>query len=166
MQRYNPSQAYDSQDLRYGATDAGDHRGKWTQYMSGDGSKAAAAMGNLNTASIAPSSGNEQMLSALEEQAEAMPLQQWQQGFGRNLQSMATAQEIGYGGLNGRQQVQQAKEMARLAAQSANQGGLFSMIGSGLGALGSIGGLFRGGGGGSGSLYQMPGAGSSRFGLW
>lgn len=175
---YQPGASYFQEDSRFSAKNAAGGRGNWSQYLSGDGSKITSALSALDTQTPTPSSSNELEESALAQQAEATPLQQWQEGLGRNMQQFGTSMELGYGGLNATQQVQQAKEMAALQAQSAQQGALFSSISSGLGALGSIGGMFKSGGSSSGSLapganifsgsgpYQMPAAGSSRFGLW
>lgn len=175
---YQPGAAYFNQESRFSAKDAAGGRGNWAGYLSGDGSKVTSALSALDTQSATPSSSNELEQDVLAQQAEATPLQQWEQGLGRNMQQFGTSMELGYGGLNATQQVQQAKEMAALQAQSAQQGALFSSISSGLGALGSIGGMFKSGGGSSGSLapganmfsgsgpYQMPAAGSSKFGMW
>lgn len=144
---YQPGADYFNQTSRFSSKDAAGGRGNWGGYMSGDGSKVSSALASLDTKSLTPTTSNRLEEEALSQQAEATPLQQWQEGLGRNMQQFGTGMELGYGGLNATQQVQQAKEMAALQAQSAQQGAMFSSISSGLGALGSIGSMFKGGGG-------------------
>ena len=146
---YQPGASYFQNDSRFSAKNAAGGRGNWSQYLAGDGSKITSALSALDTQTPTPSSSNEIEEKALAQQAEATPLQQWQEGLGRNMQQFGTSMELGYGGLNATQQVQQAKEMASLQAQSAQQGAMFSSISAGLGALGSIGGALQSGGGGS-----------------
>jgi hypothetical protein len=149
---YNPGESYFRQESRFSAKDAGGDQGDWSQYLQADGSKMQAAMSRLNDSKAPPKTFNEQEDQVLAQQAEAVPLQQWEQGMQRNMNQFQTVMQTGFTGLNATQQYQQAKELAALQKQGIQQGAMFGAIQSGLGAIGG----FFSGGGGSGSSFTSP----------
>lgn len=167
MAGFDPRQ-YDQQGSRFGSGSAS-KRGTFAQYLGGDGNFgdfAAQMQGSFKP----PSTTNAQEEQAFGDQSEAQNMQQWGDNLNRVNQQHGKFAELGFGAVNAKQQWVQAKEVAALQAQSAQQSALFSGISSGIGLIGGLG-SFGGGGtaAGSGASYSMPSStgwtmGSSLFG--
>jgi len=153
MRTYKPGSDYFNQDSKFTKNDAAGSRGNWSQYLQGDGSKMQAAMSRLNSSGPPPTTNNEAEDSVLAQQAEAVPLQQWEQGTQRNMNQFQTVMQTGFAGVNATQQYVQAKEMAALQKQGIQQQSTMGMIGQGIGMLGSF---FSPGGGSGTSSFTSP----------
>ena len=144
---YNPGEQYFGQQSRFSAMDATGGRGNWQQYMSGDGSRVQSALSQIGgTKEPGVQSSNELEEKVLAQQAEATPLQQWEQGLGRNMNQMNTSMQLGFQGLNATQQYQQAKEIAEMQKSMAQSSATAGMIQSGIGMVGGLFGNFSSGG--------------------
>lgn len=143
---------------------AASKRGSFAQYLDGDGGNFAAFAGGMQNTMKPPTGTNRLEQQAQADSADARNQQQFGENLNRVHNQFGQQAQLGFNAVSQIQSVQQAKEMAQLQAQSAQQGAMFSAIQSGIGVLGGIGSSFGGGGGGSSSMPSSFYGKSSSYG--
>ena len=143
---------YGQHGSRFSEGMAAGKRGSFAQYLENDGGNFAAFAGNMASGWKPPSSSNATEQQAAADSADARNQQQFGENLNRINNQFGQQAQLGFNSVSQIQSVQQAKEMAQLQAQSAQQGAMFGAIQSGIGLLGGIGSSF----GGSGSSSSLP----------
>lgn len=158
---------YGQHGSRFSQGMAAQKRGAFSQYLDNDGGSFTAFSGNMASAWKPPATSNGAEEQALADSADARNQQQFGDNLDRVNNQFGQQAQLGFNSVSQIQSVQQAKEMAALQAQSAQQGAMFGAIQSGIGLLGGIGSAFGGFGGGSStpsSFYSKSSTYGSR--LW
>ena len=140
---------YGQHGSRFSEGMAAGKRGSFAQYLEDDGGNFAAFAGNMVGKFKGPDTTNKLEQQAAADSADARNQQQYGENLNRINNQFGQQAQLGFNAVSQLQSVQQAKEMAQMQAQSAQQGAMFSAIQSGIGLLGGIGSSF---GGGSSSL--------------
>lgn len=139
---------YGQHGSRFSEGMAAGKRGSFAQYLEGDGGNLSAFAGNMSGTFKPPTTTNKLEQQAAADSADARNQQQFGQNLNRVNNQFGQQAQLGFNSVSQIQAVQQAKEMAQLQAQSAQQGAMFGAIQSGIGLLGGIGakaGWFGGG---------------------
>lgn len=124
-------QPYDSFGSRFSAGAAAAQRGSFGRFM-GTGQGVGRFAGQMVSSFQPPQGSNQQEQDAFASQLEQTNMAQFGDGLGRLQNQYGQVSQIGLSGVSDIQAVQQAREMASLRKQSANQGALFNAIGTGL----------------------------------
>ena len=139
---------YGQHGSRFSEGMAAGKRGSFAQYLENDGGNFAAFAGNMASGWKPPSSSNATEQQAAADSADARNQQQFGENLNRVNNQFGQQAQLGFNAVSQIQSVQQAKEMAQLQAQSAQQGAMFDAIQSGISFLGGVGkqqGWFGGG---------------------
>lgn len=130
---------YNGFSSRFGDGSAANRRGSFARYLEeSGGSKLAQYSGLLQNSFKPPSAVNGLEEDATGAAADARNVEQWGNNLNRISQQHSQFADFGFNSVSQAQQVANAKEMAKMSAQSAQQGAMFGAISSGIGMLGSL----------------------------
>lgn len=135
---------YDAFSSAYQGSPAAAGTGSWRNRMAGDRMQEFASQLTSTTGMPNGTNGAEQ--DAMDTAGSSMVSGEWARGLGAVSSQNTQLMNIGSAGVSSLQGVKNAKTMADMQAQSAQQQANASMLSSGLSAFGSIAGAFKAGG--------------------
>jgi hypothetical protein len=143
MAGFDPRQQdIDAFNSRFGPGSIADRRGGFSSYLAQDSSSGDYAAGMQSTFKP-PTTTNQQEEQAYGDRSEAVNMAQFGENLGRVTSAQGQYANLGFNSISSAQAAANAKEMAKLQTQSANTASNMSMISSGMGMLGSIGGFAK-----------------------